>query len=73
MGHGADLYVVSRRLGAAGSVAVAAPAVNEQAVRALKFSAALPDDLAHATVAEPLLDADGARRVLHEQRSRRFG
>ncbi|WP_306316466.1 MULTISPECIES: DEAD/DEAH box helicase [unclassified Streptomyces] len=42
------------------------PEVNPRAVRGLKFSAALPEDLAARTIAARLADFDGARSVLDE-------
>jgi ATP-dependent Lhr-like helicase len=46
------------------------PEVNEQAVRGLKFAAALPDELAVRTVSERLTDRRGARRALTERLER---
>ncbi|WP_316743774.1 DEAD/DEAH box helicase [Streptomyces sp. MK7] len=43
------------------------PDVDHRAVRGLKFSAALPERLAVATVAARLADFEGARTVLSEQ------
>lgn len=43
------------------------PDVDPRAVRGLKFSAALPERLAVATVAARLADFDGARAVLRER------
>ncbi len=42
------------------------PSVNDHALRGLKFSAALPTELARSTVEERLADRDGASRVLLE-------
>lgn len=46
------------------------PAVDRGAVAGLKFSSALPEDLARRTVAERLMDVHGAAELLRE--SRRF-
>ncbi|MBP2334561.1 ATP-dependent Lhr-like helicase [Saccharothrix coeruleofusca] len=52
----------------AGPVEIRLPEVNDSAVAGLKFAAALPEPLARATVAERLVDHDGVRHVLTEQR-----
>jgi ATP-dependent Lhr-like helicase len=44
------------------------PEVDRGAVVGLKFSAALPDYLARRTVAERLMDIDGASTVIDELR-----
>jgi ATP-dependent Lhr-like helicase len=44
------------------------PEVNHSGVQGLKFSSALPADLAHATVAERLVDTSGFTQVLTEPR-----
>ncbi len=44
------------------------PAVSSNALAGLKFSAALPPDLAVGTLAERLGDVDGARRALEDRR-----
>src|SRR5690606_30882204 len=44
-------------------VHAARPAVSPEAVAGLKFSAALPPELAAATLAERNADADGARAI----------
>lgn len=67
--HGTDARDASRRLAAAAEVALVTPAVNDHAVRGLKFSAALPIELARQTVAERLVDREGARHLLGEPRS----
>ncbi|MCT9113960.1 hypothetical protein N4G69_52365 [Streptomyces mirabilis] len=43
------------------------PQVSAAAVRGLKFSAALPDDLATRVLAARLADTDGARAALSRQ------
>ncbi|WP_030709501.1 DEAD/DEAH box helicase [Streptomyces sp. NRRL F-2580] len=50
--------------GAGGGAALVLPDVDPRAVHGLKFSAALPERLAIATVAARLADFDGARAVL---------
>ena len=45
-------------------VETALPAISPQAVEGLKFSAALPPDLAQATLAERFVDRAGARASL---------
>lgn len=52
--------------GTDGGEALVLPDVDERAVRGLKFSAALPQRLAVATVAARLADFDGARAALGE-------
>ncbi|AOS64976.1 hypothetical protein [Actinoalloteichus hymeniacidonis] len=42
--------------------------MDEQALTGLKFSAALPPELAAATVAERLVDAEGCAAVLAQPR-----
>ncbi|WP_219414039.1 DEAD/DEAH box helicase [Pseudonocardia nigra] len=64
--RGADLQYVRAAL--AGVETIAQPAVDARAVAGLKFSAALPDQLARATVGQRLGDSDGARTVLGEPR-----
>lgn len=54
------------RESAAGGGALVLPEVDPRAVRGLKFSAALPERLAEATVAARLADLDGARAALGE-------
>ncbi|MFI8502811.1 DEAD/DEAH box helicase [Streptomyces sp. NPDC085524] len=49
-----------------GGVMLCLPEVSERAVRGLKFSEALPQRLAQATLAARLADEDGARRLLGE-------
>jgi ATP-dependent Lhr-like helicase len=44
------------------------PEVNDSAVQGLKFSAALPADLAQTTVAERLVDTSGFTQALTEPR-----
>lgn len=44
------------------------PQVDEQALNGLKFSAALPVDMAHVVLAERLADASAARAILREPR-----
>lgn len=44
------------------------PRVDRGAVAGLKFSAALPDDLAQRTVAERLMDIRGASTLMGEPR-----
>jgi ATP-dependent Lhr-like helicase len=44
------------------------PRVDRAAVAGLKFSAALPDDLARRTVAERLMDICGAAMLIEEPR-----
>ncbi|MEW2352978.1 DEAD/DEAH box helicase [Spirillospora sp. NPDC029432] len=59
---------------AAGSVThLVGPEVDPQAVRGLKFSAALPPGLATATLAARLADLPNAQRVLDEPRSFQHG
>ncbi|KQY36822.1 ATP-dependent helicase [Nocardia sp. Root136] len=45
------------------------PVADERAIRGLKFSEVLPNNLAAATVSARLADVDGARRVLDERAS----
>ncbi|MBO8189774.1 DEAD/DEAH box helicase [Streptomyces spirodelae] len=52
--------------GADGGTALVLPDVDPRAVRGLKFSAALPERLAVATVAARLADFDGAAAALRE-------
>ncbi|MGA5130174.1 DEAD/DEAH box helicase [Streptomyces olivoreticuli] len=52
--------------GAEGGAALVLPDVDHRAVRGLKFSAALPQRLAVATVATRLADFEGARAALAE-------
>jgi ATP-dependent Lhr-like helicase len=66
--HGADLRVASATLGRVDGNAVVAPAVDDRAVAGLKFSAALPAELARATVGERLGDHGHARTVMTEPR-----
>jgi ATP-dependent Lhr-like helicase len=51
----------------AASVDHALPFVNPQAVDGLKFSAALPPEVARATLAERAVDRDGARDVVSQR------
>ncbi|GLZ51337.1 DEAD/DEAH box helicase [Actinomycetospora sp. NBRC 106378] len=67
--HGLDPRKAAEALRAAGDVDLVAPPVNDQAVRGLKFSAALPVEMARRTVSERLVDRSGARAVLGETRS----
>jgi ATP-dependent Lhr-like helicase len=48
----------------------ALPAVDDDALRGLKFAESLPPDLAVRTLSERLLDRDSARAVLSETRRR---
>lgn len=57
---------VSRSLSKVGDLGL--PHTNESAIRGLKFSAALPSDLAHRTIAERLGDHVSAATVLEEPR-----
>jgi len=66
--HGADLSHASATLARVDGNAVAAPAVDDRAVAGLKFSAALPVELARATVGERLGDPGSARTVMTEPR-----
>ena len=66
--HGADLRDASATLARVEGEAVVAPAVDDRAVAGLKFSAALPAELARATVGERLGDPGSARAVVTEPR-----
>jgi ATP-dependent Lhr-like helicase len=70
--HGADLRDASASLARVDGSAVAAPAVDERPVAGLKFSAALPVELARATVGERLGDPGCARTVMTEPRRLRI-
>lgn len=59
-----DLHQAVAELTAAVHTTPQHPAVDARAVAGLKFSAALPEDLARATVGERLGDPDGARAAL---------
>lgn len=61
-----DMWRVARD-GADGGAALVLPDVDHRAVHGLKFSAALPDRLAVATVAARLADFDGARCALQDR------
>jgi ATP-dependent Lhr-like helicase len=60
-----DMWRESRKA-ASGSPALVLPDVDRRAVHGLKFSAALPERLAVATVAARLADFEGARAALGE-------
>ncbi|MFI6692090.1 DEAD/DEAH box helicase [Streptomyces sp. NPDC050433] len=60
-----DMWRASREAAGGGEVLVL-PDVDRRAVRGLKFSTALPERLAVATVAARLADFDGARTALQE-------
>ena len=66
--HGLDAREASDQLRASTDIGLVPPEVNDQAVRGLKFSAALSLELARRTVAERLVDRTGARSVLDEGR-----
>lgn len=66
--HGADLREVAAALARIDAREMTAPPVDDRATAGLKFSAALPVDLARATVGERLGDPDGGRTVLGEPR-----
>ena len=66
--HRVDARDASARLAESADVSLVPPAVNDHAVRGLKFSAALPFELARATVAGRLVDEAGARTALGEPR-----
>lgn len=66
-----DLRAAAAALNDAAAQPVRGPAVDESAIRGLKFSAALPPELAAMTVAERLADIDGARQVIEERRELR--
>lgn len=68
MRHGLDAREASDQLRASTDTELLPPEVNDHAVRGLKFSAALPGELARRTVAERLVDRHGASRVLTEPR-----
>jgi ATP-dependent Lhr-like helicase len=62
-----DLTVDMWRSGIADATErICLPEVSKQAVAGLKFSAALPERLAFATLAARLADTDAAQFVLHE-------
>ncbi|WP_241672284.1 hypothetical protein [Streptomyces sp. IB2014 016-6] len=60
-----DMWRASREAAGGGAVLVL-PDVDRRAVQGLKFSTALPERLAVATVAARLADFDGARTALQE-------
>jgi ATP-dependent Lhr-like helicase len=63
----ADLTpVMWRELIADAGQRICLPHVNEKALEGLKFSAALPERLATATLAARLADLNGAAKVLAE-------
>lgn len=66
--NGDDPLRVAERLRALADEPLGEPAVHETALRGLKFSAALPADLARRTVAERLGDEESAATVLDEPR-----
>jgi ATP-dependent Lhr-like helicase len=66
--HG-DLRAAAAALDAVTGGDLGAPAVDARASAGLKFSAALPADLAHATVGERVGDPAVARVVLQERRT----
>lgn len=66
---GEDLRAVSAKLTEISSLA--RPEADAHAIRGLKFSTALPAELAAATAAERLSDFVGANKVLGEQRKLR--
>ncbi|GAA2246298.1 ATP-dependent helicase [Streptomyces ruber] len=61
-----DMWRAARDSAADESAALVLPDVDHRAVHGLKFSAALPQHLAVATVAARLADFDGARTVLRD-------
>ncbi len=71
MRNGSDPRKVAAQLTAAPE-AMRAPKVNDHAVHGLKFSAALPIELARQTVASRLVDEDGAAAALRDRRSLRY-
>lgn len=70
---GDALSEASGALDASAAVPLTSPQVDDPAVRGLKFSSALPPELAIATVAERLGDPVRARAVLVEPRASRSG
>ncbi|MDN5916640.1 MAG: DEAD/DEAH box helicase [Pseudonocardia sp.] len=65
--HGVDLRDAAARLRAAQTATLREPAVDASALRGLKFSAALPEPSAVATVAARLGDPRGAEIALREK------
>ncbi|MEU9822875.1 DEAD/DEAH box helicase [Pseudonocardia alni] len=66
--HGTDLRAAASALRGGRVQDLREPAVNLHALRGLKFSAALPESLATATVASRLGDPTGAAATLREDR-----
>lgn len=56
----------SAAVAAARTLGVCRPLPDERAIRGLKFSAALPDQLAHSVLAARLAEPEGAMKVLRE-------
>lgn len=66
-GHRIDLQAAARRLSQVDHLALRSPPVDERALAGLKFSSALPVELARSTVAERIGDKHAAAAVLAEQ------
>ncbi len=66
--HGSDLSDVAAALTGIDRTAITTPGADARAVTGLKFSAALPAELARATVGERLGDRSAAAQVLSEPR-----
>ncbi len=69
--HGTELRDAAAQLRGYDGPDLRGPAVDSHALRGLKFSAALPPDLAARTVSNRLSDVNGASFVIHEPRSLR--
>jgi ATP-dependent Lhr-like helicase len=67
--QGTDLHDAARHLSNIGPEILAAPSIDERALAGLKFSSALPGELARSTVAERVGDIDTAVVVLGEPRT----
>jgi ATP-dependent Lhr-like helicase len=67
--QGTDLHDAARHLSNIGPEVLAAPSIDERALAGLKFSSALPGELARSTVAERVGDIDTAVVVLGEPRT----